>query len=65
MPDSSSPKHGAAVIAGAASCNFDAINSAAHLPEGYTGTPGDVVKRHLYQPPVTAFDQAEYDAALK
>jgi quinolinate synthase len=47
------------------SCSFDAIASTAHLPEGYTGSPEDIVKRHLYEPPVTAFNQAEYDAALK
>ncbi|NNL56345.1 MAG: quinolinate synthase NadA [Pseudomonadales bacterium] len=65
MPESSSSHDRATIARSGVACSFDDINSAAHVPEGYTGSPDDVVKRHLYQPPVTAFDQAEYDAALK
>ncbi len=41
------------------------VERACRLPEDYTGSPEDIVKRHIYEPPVTAFDQQKYDDALK
>jgi len=48
-----------------ASCGFPGADRSAKLPENYTGSPDDIVKRHIYEPPVTAFDQQQYDDALK
>lgn len=48
----------------AASCSIPVIEHSSKLPDNYTGSPDDIVKRHIYEPPVTAFDQQAYDAAL-
>ncbi len=35
------------------------------LPENYQGSPEDIVKRHIYEPPVTEFDRETYEKALE
>ncbi|MGB5324491.1 MAG: quinolinate synthase NadA [Pseudomonadales bacterium] len=65
MKDKHNPVQDLKIARRGASCSFDDVPTAAHLPEGYSGSADDIVKRHLYQPPTTAFDRDEYEAALK
>ena len=51
-------------VAGGGACDFIAVDRSERLPEDYTGSPEDIVKRHIYEPPVTAFDQQQYDDAI-
>lgn len=43
---------------------INTIARAGQLPDNYTGTPEDIVKRHINEPPVTEIDEVEYEQAL-
>lgn len=46
-------------------CRVSEVERSKKLPTDYDGSAQDIVKRHLYEPPVTSFDQSAYDNYLE